>query len=125
MKTVKKTKKAKKVNHNFSKFLFEGEKFGKGRLVLAIVKRIAAKNPKLTLDQINEQFSRTKTHSSFDLVMPVDKAPEGRYFVKEDAVVKIKNKKVAVTNQWGTGNITNFLKIVRKMGFSVRSLKAA
>lgn len=116
-----KTKKTK-THHDHGKFLFNGEKLGKGRLVLAIIKKMALKNPNLTKDQLMDDFARTKVHTSFDIVMPVNKAHNTRYFLNKDSVLTIENKKVAVTNQWGIDNIYYFIKIARKMGFSIRAI---
>ena len=62
----------------------------------------------------------------FGVVQEIRKAKQfasggrDRYFMQDERVIKLKDKKIVVCNQWTSENIKPFLTAARKLGFDIR-----
>jgi len=102
-----------------SKYSFNGESLPKGRLVLAVVKDYVDNNPKTTFSDLKKEFPNewhNKSGKGAVFVRLVeaenlfkDKGHK-RHFLKEDETIQLADEVVAVSNQWGIGNIDAFVK---------------
>ena len=101
-----------------SKYSFNGESLPKGRLVLTVVKDYVEKNPKTNFDDLkkafpNEWFNKSGKGAVFFCFFDAEKLFKDkghkRHFFKEDEVVELTDEVVAVSNQWGVGNINVFI----------------
>lgn len=107
---------------NNNKFKFNGEELGKGTLVRTIIAKYVNDNPNTTYKKLLEVFPTTLL-KRFGAVEEIEKAREisgakyDRYFFKDEHVIKLKDKKVVVCNQWTTDNIQPFLKVAQDLGF--------
>lgn len=99
---------------DYSKYTFKGEKYGKGNLVLAVVSDYVKEHPDVTIDTLKNLFPRKELHTGFEIVENVNKANKGRFFLNLEDIIKVGNKDVAVTSQWGKDNIQDFIVCVRK-----------
>lgn len=93
-----------------SKYLFDGEKYRKGRLVLAVIKKYFEENPKVSFSDLEKVFPKKLRGGSgvvqlFDSVSPEDRGENGatkRYYVEKDEEIILDNGDVVlVSNQWG------------------------
>ena len=130
METTKKTskrsrktsaKKNRTASRDRSKLSFKGEKYGKGRLVLAIVSQYVKDHPKATYSELKEAFPDSL--HSLGVVRPVSSAKKAspdhkRFFT--DNVLKLADKAVAVCADFGKSNIGKFLKHASGLGYKVR-----
>jgi len=124
--TAKRKAKAKKnrtvtSSRDRSKLSFKGEKYGKGRLVLAIVSQYVKDHPKATYAELKEAFPDSL--HSLGVVRPVTTAKKAssdhkRFFT--DNVIKLADKAVAVCADFGKSNIGKFLKHASGLGYKVR-----
>ncbi|HEY1053993.1 MAG TPA: hypothetical protein VGE24_02630 [Emticicia sp.] len=107
-----------------SKFKFNGELYGKGPLVHAVVSQYVADNKGTTYKKLKEVFpdDLLKRFGIFqDEATAHQIAPKGgRYFSKPDQVIKLKDRSVIVCNQFTLANIQPFLKVVRTLGYKVK-----
>lgn len=122
MATTAKSKKAvrKPAAKDYTKYAFEGETFGKSRLVHAVVSHMAKKGR-----DVMSLFDKKKTGAVFQPVVPVKKAEEGRYFLDEDDIIKTRKGNVAVTNQWGKNNIDEFIEFCKDLKLNITKRRAA
>ncbi len=107
-----------------SKFKFNGEEYGKGPLVRAVVAKYVEENPSTTYKQLKEVFADDLL-KRFGIFQDEATAREisgkrDRYFLKETQVIKLKDKKIAVCNQFTAANIQPFLKVAKALGFKIK-----
>jgi len=109
---------------NNDKFKFEGEEYGKGALVRAVLKKYVSENVGITYKQLKEVFPDTLL-KRFGIFEEMTKARElsgkyERYCFKEEEVVKLKDKKVVVCTQFTAENIQGFLKVAKELGYKIQ-----
>ena len=98
---------------DFSKYVFNGEVYGKGRLVLAVIQHYVALNPMITYRELVRKFPQNLQGSKGTLAVKSE-AKERRNFLKPEELITLGDDSViAVSNQWGSGNIPRFLEHVR------------
>ena len=107
-----------------SKFKFEGEEYGKGPLVRAVVAKYVEDNPGVTVKKLKEAFP-DELLKRFGIFQDEATAREisgkgDRYFLKEAQLIKLKDKKIAVCNQFTAANIQPFLKVAKTLGFKIK-----
>ncbi|OFY85378.1 MAG: hypothetical protein A3F72_03685 [Bacteroidetes bacterium RIFCSPLOWO2_12_FULL_35_15] len=105
-----------------SKLKFNGELYGKGRLVLAVVQKYMLDNPKTTFTKLKEVFP-DELQPRYGMIQEVSKAKKisadrDRYFLKPEDLIKVGDKKVAVCNQFGSHNLP--LKYFKTLGFVIK-----
>lgn len=106
-------------NRDYSKYMFEGKTYGKGKLVLAVVQKYVADNSPMTFADLQKAFPDSLQGSKgvvrlFDSVSPEDRGENGaikRYYVNDNDEEKImlNGVRVLVSDQWGAGNIEKFI----------------
>jgi hypothetical protein len=111
-----------------TKYLFNGSMYGKGRLVLAVVRKYVTDNPDTSFDQLQSIFPKSIQGSFgvFNLYDHVQGKYSGkqhkRHFVKPEEIIQLTDAQVVVCTEWGVVNIGNFLDIVNELGYDVKSL---
>ena len=111
-------------NRDNRKFKFDGQEYGKGPLVRAIVENYAKKNPKTTIAQLKKVFPDELLHR-YGIFQEIKDAKKlsgnrDRYFMKPEQLIKVKDGAVAVCNQFTAENIQPFLKVAKEQGFTVK-----
>jgi hypothetical protein len=108
-----------------SRYLFSGETFGKGRLVLAVIQRHVEKHPNITFSELIKVFPRS-CQGSRGVFATQDEANEiyaksgrKRHFLNPDEIIRLSDSSIAISNQWGIGNIDEFIKQARKGGYVI------
>ena len=101
-----------------STYFFNGQSLPKSRLVLAVIKDYVSKNPKTTFDDLKIAFpdkwqSKSSSGAVFVRLRDAEKLFEDkgykRHFFKEGEIIQLSDEVVAVSNQWGIGNIDAFV----------------
>jgi len=110
---------------DLTKYLFEGKTLGKGRLVLAVVKRFAELHPGTTFAQLEKTFPKT-LQGSGGVVATADQANDiyarlgwRRHYLNPGELIELQDGPAAVSNQWGIGNIERFLTRARELGCAI------
>lgn len=110
-----------------TQYLFEGQKLGKGRLVLAIVKRHVEANPSITFAELEKVFPKS-CQGSVGVIATVDQANHiystsgrKRHFLDPEELIQLQDVVAAVSSQWGTGNIDRLLKRSGELGYKVQA----
>ena len=118
---VEQSSEAVKGKRDTSKYTFNGEALAKSRLVLAVVKDYVSKNPHKTYDDLKKAFpdewqaggSKSSNRAVFVRLIEAEKLFKDkghrRHFFKEGETVQLSDEIIAVSNQWGIGNIDDFV----------------
>ncbi len=118
---VEQSDKAIKGKRDTSKYTFNGKAFAKGRLVHAVVKDYVSKNPDTTFDELKKAFpnewqaggAKSGNRAVFVRLADAEKLFEDkghrRHFFKEGETIQLSDEVIAVSNQWGIGNIGDFV----------------
>ena len=114
-----------------TKYRFEGKIYGKGQLVLAVVTSYVKAHPNITYDGLKNAFPKPpsgRKHEVFESVeqIKMDKATSNdrrdRYFLEDDKLLPIADDTIAVSNQWGIGNINPFLDNARELKLVIETV---
>ena len=118
---VHQSDKAIKGKRDTSKYTFNGKAFAKGKLVHAVVKDYVSKNPDTTFDELKKAFpnewqaggAKSGNRAVFVRLADAEKLFEDkghrRHFFKEGETIQLSDEVIAVSNQWGIGNIGDFV----------------
>lgn len=107
-----------------TKYSFNCETLGKGRLVLAAIRQYVSERGPLMFDELEKAFPK-RVQGSSGCFATVEKAQKiqyedrKRHFLEPDEVIELSDGKVAVSNQWGKTSIPRFLETARKLGLKI------
>lgn len=108
---------------DFTKYQFNGQVYGKGRLILAVVKDYLARKQPI-LSQLQAAFPAEIqgrrgvfcTEADYNDKLKLSDDVAKRFFNKEDEKLTVDGQKVLVSTQWGDGNIAQFIEHVKSLG---------
>lgn len=115
-------------NMDYTKYEFDGNVLGKGKLALAIVKKYIEQNPKVSFAQLEKDFPKNIQGNHGVVATLVDAQAMynsygyKRHFISTDQVILVDGIKVAVCNQWGVGNIDRLIKKASDLGYQIRKI---
>jgi hypothetical protein len=108
-----------------SKYKFQGQVLGKGRLVLEVVKRHVEANPAMGFQDLLAAFP-AKCQGSWGVFAREDNARDiyarsgrSRHFLSQEDVIRLTDTTIAVCSQWGIGNIDKFVLRARELGYDI------
>ncbi len=113
-------------NRDFSKFSFKNKEYNKARLVNAIINEYVENNPTTTFAELKKVFPDNLQGSNgvFDTSENAqeifDRTGHKRHYLKPEELIKLADTTIATSNQWGVGNIENFVKNAQKLGIGYR-----
>jgi hypothetical protein len=110
---------------DFTKYMFEGAAYGKGRLVMAVVQKfVQDKQP--TLEQVNAAFPANLQGSlgvvtSADQARVIETRDRPRHFMEQDELLTTSDGHLlAVCSQWKVGNIGQFIERAKELGYLIQ-----
>ena len=110
---VEKTNNLKNRKRDTAKILYNGVSYPKSRLVHAIFKDFVQNNKDLVFDQLARKFppiqGKRPLFVKLDEALEIKAKGQARHFVKDDDVLQLIDGPIAISNQWGTGNLPKFL----------------
>jgi|TARA_B100001971_G_C18169045_1_gene525975 hypothetical protein len=115
---VEHSSEAVKGKRDISKYTFNGEALGKSRLVLAVIKDYVGKNPNTAFDGLKKAFpdewqGKGRNRAVFVRLIEAEKVfndtGHRRHFFKINETIQLSDEVIAVSNQWGIGNIGDFI----------------
>jgi len=116
---------AKNRTRDSSKYLFNQHTYGKGRLVLAVVKDYISKNPDTPFDELLNVLPKHLQGSSGVFVRQddaqeiYDRTGHKRNFIKPNELIQLTDCVIAVSAEWGAGNINKFIQHVKSIGYEI------
>lgn len=116
-------------NVDRTKYRFDGDTYGKSRLVLAVIRDYAQRHFGLTFADLEEAFPRHLQGSrgcfatQSNAVAIYEQTNHKRHFIGPDEVLKLADGPVCVCNQWGLRNIHKFLERARELGYEIEPVE--
>jgi hypothetical protein len=112
-------------NKDYTKYTYNGDRYGKAPLVLAVISEFVKNNPKTTYQDIKDTFT-DDIQGSYGCVATLEEAQSikeksgKRHYMNDDQVLtSADNVQFVVCTQWGTGNITTFLAKAKALEFVI------
>ena len=115
---------------DYTKYAFNNEIYGKGRLVWAVIKKHIISNPDISYEELKKIFSNSlqansktqfsETQVVFQKKDEIAEKELKRFFNKEDEIIKIKDCSILISNQWNIGNIQNFINASGRLGYVIK-----
>ncbi|MCW8935808.1 MAG: hypothetical protein OQK98_13860 [Gammaproteobacteria bacterium] len=116
------------VKRHTRKYMFNGETYGKGRLVLAVVKAYTTDHPGTSFVELSSVFPKDLQGSSGVFVKQEDaleifeRTGHKRHFIKPDELVQLDKLKVAVSTEWSVENIDRVIERAQSFGYSIKEI---
>lgn len=99
------------------KISYNGKEYPKNRLVLEVFKNFIKTHPEVSFDQLENEFPPLQGSRplfvKLEEALEIKEKSQARHFVKEEDVLQLGDQKIAVSNQWGSGNLPRFLEHCR------------
>ena len=111
-------------NKDFSKFIFENNRYAKNRLVLEVIRHYVSAHPDIAFAQLKNIFPDT-IHPAFGIFQTVEDIKDmkesyhKRYFIKENEVILVDGVLIAVCNQWGGDVHKKFVEHAKALGLKI------
>jgi len=112
---------------DFSKFSFNGKSLNKTRLVNQVLKHYVAINPNITYAELENVFPPSIQGSTGVFTLEgqareiFDNTGHKRHYIKPEELIRLRDTTIATCNQWGVGNINNFIDKINELdiGFNI------
>jgi len=114
---------------DFTQYIFNGCEYGKGRLVLAVLRKYVEDNPTISYQKLKNIFpdnlqSESKIQFSnvqvvFFLLDEIETRELSRFFLKESEVIAIDGGEIAVSKEWNIENIQSFIRAATRLEYKV------
>jgi hypothetical protein len=111
-----------------SRYSFQGNTYGKGRLVLAVVQAYFNENPSISATELVLTFNRA-IQGSLGVVRELSDLKrtcpdyQRRFFAYEDEIIHTPTGDCAVCSQWGKPNINGFIDRASELGYTIELKK--
>jgi hypothetical protein len=115
----------KYLSRDYSKFLFKGLEYNKGRLVNAVIKSYVENNPSITYAELKSKFP-DKIQGSFGVFATKISAEDlyqrwghKRHYINPDEEIKLSDEIISTCTQWNPENIKQFLSQANLHGLKI------
>ena len=105
---------------DYSKYLFEGQKYGKAKLVLAIVKKHVADNPNVTYTELSAAFALKPDHNPLIILEKniTDNDRKYRRFFENEKIILSDGTVIFVNNQIQECHMSKIKEIADSLGYN-------
>jgi hypothetical protein len=108
---------------DYSNYSYNGQTYGKNRLVLAVITDFVKKNPTLTYSQLKEKFpDKLQGSETLTTEKNAKQKKSRRNFIKPNEVIVLTDEVIAVSTEWGIFNITRFISHCLEMNIEIRKI---
>lgn len=110
-----------------TKYILNGTRYGKNRLVLAIVTEYFKRNPDVSAETLISTFSKS-LQGSLGVVRTLNDVKnnyfdyEKRFFCKPNEIIHTHTDDCVVCTQWGVSNINSIIARAKELGINVTIL---
>lgn len=109
---------------DYTKFFFKGQTLGKNRLVLAVLKDYVENNPGTTFSQLKTKFPDSlQGREIFTTENDAKQKRDIRNFIRPNELITLNDTTIAVSTQWGIGNVTRFIEHCRFMNIDIKAIQ--
>jgi hypothetical protein len=114
----------KVIGKDYTKYLFKGKTYGKGKLVLAVIQDYVENHPDITYSQLKASFpDKLQGTETFTTETEAKAKKSRRNFIKPTELISLKDEIIAVSTEWGK-NITKFLDHCKQMGIEINQVNS-
>ncbi len=121
-----------KTSNDNTRYKFEGLNYGKGRLVLAVIKKYVETHPNTSYAELEKLFPQI-CQGSYGVFARYEKANEiaeirKRHFLNPEDLINLSDCTIAVCSQWGAkskstkGNIENFINRAIELSYLIEPI---
>ena len=108
-------------NKDYTKYIFNGQKYGKNRLVLAVIKDFVENNPTVNYSQLKAKFPDSlQSRETFTTETKAKQKSDRRNFIQPDELIILVDETIAISTQWGIANIKSFIEHCSKMDIEIK-----
>ena len=113
-----------------TKYIFEGKRYGKNRLVLAVVQKYVSMSPDISAEKLMTIFDRS-IQGSLGVIRLAREAKyaygdhERRFFFQPHEIIHTSTEDCVVCTQWGKFNIGNFIARAEQLGMHIQTVGGA
>lgn len=111
---------------DYSKFLFRGKEYNKGRLVNEVVRTYVEEHPEITFRQLKTAYPDSIQGSNFGVFDLTAKAEDiytrwghKRHYIKPDEIIHLRDEEISTCTQWNPVNIERFIAKSKELGFVI------
>ncbi len=115
----------KYLSKDYSKFIFNGSEYNKGRLVNAVIKSYIENNPTMTYAELKTKFP-DKIQGGFGVFDTKFNAEDiyqrwghKRHYINPNEEIKLSDETIATCTQWNPENIKQFLNQANALGLKI------
>ncbi|TBM15325.1 PDDEXK family nuclease [Hafnia alvei] len=113
-----------KSEKDYSNYQYKGIVFNKRNLALAIFTDWIEKNKPASFDELKKQLVGVINNRTIALAEIISDERKRRYHINKDDLIKlVSGEVIAISNQWGIGNIERVLDFFRQDGFVVEKVE--
>lgn len=108
-----------------TQYIFNGIRYGKGRLVLAVVQQFMNDHPETSSEELELTFDKTLQGTAYGVVRRINdiklnwSKPEQRFFMSQNDIIQTSDYDCAVCSQWGIFNIDKFISRATALGYTI------
>lgn len=108
-----------------TKYEFNGLELGKSRLVVEVIKSHVANHQEINFNQLAYNFplnlqGKLGTFATIESANEIySSTGHKRHYIKPEEQLKLADCVIAVSNQWGIGNINGFIDTAKKLGYKI------
>ncbi len=117
--------KFKYLSKDYSKFIFKGVEYNKGRLINAVIKDYVENNPSTSFVELKQKFPNY-IQGSFGVFETKEKAEDifqrwghKRHYIKPDEEIKLIDETICTCTQWNPENIKTFISRSNELGINI------
>lgn len=113
------------ISKDYTQYLFNGKTYGKGRLVLAVLKQYVQEHRDLTFSQLESAFPQSlqgrSVFTTFEIAMKTynDSKRKRNFIESEDLITLADNVTIAVSREWGSSNIGELIDHAASLGYKI------
>lgn len=101
---------------DLTKYRFNGQVYGKGRLIQAMLLDFVSVRKKISLEELQSIFPK-ELHGKYEIIEDVrliKKNGLGDRYYKDNVFILLDGTKCLICNQWGSGNVHNIFVYIKK-----------
>lgn len=107
-------------NRDYTKYIFKGQKYGKNRLVLTVIKDFVENNPTTNYRELERKFPQSlQSRETFTTEIKAKQKSDRRNFIEPDELITLADETIAISTQWGLTNIKAFIEHCKSMNIEI------
>ena len=112
------------IRRDTTKYIVDGKRYGKNRMVLAVVKKYMAKHEDISAAKLMMTFDRS-LQGSLGVIRTLEDVKnnysdyERRFFCQPDEIIHTTTDDCVVCTQWGKNNVDNIIAHATNLGIEI------